>query len=84
MGVGTGVTLGADGLVGTAVVCGCGVMGVVDATGVGCPSCAGLVGAGCDIETQGLAGICSMVVVVSGTMLAGLTLHSHRSHLVWW
>ena len=46
------MTFGSAGVVGTAVVCGCGVTGVVGATGVGCTGCAGLVGAGCGTETQ--------------------------------
>ena len=83
MGVGTGATFGTAGVVVTAVVCGCGVTVVVDATGVGCAGCAGLLGAGCGTETWGLTGACSVVVVVSGTVSAGLTLHSCRCHLMW-
>ena len=67
-GVGTGVTLGAASMVGAAVVCGLGVSGIVGATGKGCASCAGLVGAGCGAEMQGVAGACSVAVVVSGAV----------------
>ena len=44
IGAGTGVTLG------TAGVCGFGVVGVAGATGRGCSSCAGLAGAGSGTE----------------------------------
>ena len=84
MGVGTGVTFGTADVLGTAVVCGFVVTGVAGATGMGCTGCAGLVGAGCGTEIQGLAGDYSVVVVVSGTVSPGLTLHSHRCHLIWW
>ena len=77
------MTLGTAGVVGTAVVFGCGVTGVVGATCVGCAGCAGLVGAGCGTETWSLAGACSVVVVVSQTVSAGLTLHSFRCYLIW-
>ena len=76
------MTFGTAGVVGTAVACGFGDAGVVGATSVGCTGCAGLVGAGCGTETWGLAGVCSVVVVASATASAGLTLHSHRCHLV--
>ena len=80
-----GVTFGTAGVVGTAVVSGCGVTGVAHATGMGCTGCTGLLGTGCGTETQGLAaGVCNVVVVVSGTVSAGLTLHSCRCHLMWW
>ena len=76
------MTFGTAGVVGTAVVCGFGVAGVVGATGVNCAGCAGLVGASCGTETHGLAGACRVVVLASGTVSAGWTLHSHRCHLV--
>ena len=82
-GVDTGVSIVMAGVVGTAVVCGFGVTGVVGATGVGCTGCAGLVGAGCGKETWGLAGACSVVVVASETVSAGLTVHSCRCHIMW-
>ena len=81
-GVGTGVTFVTAGAVGTAVVCGFGVIGVAVATSVHCTGCTGLVGAGCGTKTWGLAGACGVVVVASGTVSAGLRLHSHRCHLV--
>ena len=76
------MTFGTAGVLGTAVVCGLGVAGVVGAVGVGCAGCAGLVGAGCSTETWGLAGACSVAVVASGMVSVGLTLHSHRCHLM--
>ena len=66
------------------MACGFGVASVAGVTSVSCTGCAGLVGAGCDIEMHGLVGACGMVVVASGTVSAGLTLHSCRCHLVWW
>ena len=81
-GIGTGATFRTAGMVGTAVVCGCGVADIVDPTGEGCAGCAGLVGAGCGTETQGLAGACGMAVVVPGIVSVGLALHSHRCHLM--
>ena len=83
-GIDAGVASGTAGIVGIAVACGFGVAGVVDATSVGCTGCAGLVGAGCGTEIQGQAGTSGVVVVVSGTVLAGLTLHSCRCCLMWW
>ena len=80
--VGAGATLGTAGKVGAAVVCGFRVTGFAGATGTGCTGCASLVGAGCDAEMCGLAGACSVAVVVSGTVSVGLTLCSHRCHLV--
>ena len=82
-GIGAGVTFGTAGMVGTAVVCGFGVTGIVGATGAGSIGCGGLVGAGCGAEMWGLMGTCSVAVVVSGTVSAGLTLCSCRCHLVW-
>ena len=76
IGTGTGVTLG------TAGVCGFGVTGVVSATGGGCSSCAGLVGAGSGTEMKGLAGACNVAVVTSEVVSVGLTLHSQRCHLM--
>ena len=67
-GIGTGVTFGIAGMVGTAVVCGFGVAGIVGATDIGCAGCADLAGAVCGKETQGLAGVCSVAVVASGTV----------------
>ena len=64
------------------MVCVFGVAGILGATGVGCAGCAGLAGAGCGMETWGLAGACSAAVVASGAVLAGLTLHSCRCHLM--
>ena len=64
-GVGTVVTFGTAGVVGTAVVFGIWATGVVGATSVGCACCTGLVGAGCGTKMQGLAGACSVVVVAS-------------------
>ena len=84
IGVGAGVTFGTAGMAGTAVACGFGVTGVAGVTSVGCTSCAGLAGAGCGTETWCLAGACGVVVVASGTVSAGLTLLSHRCHLVQW
>ena len=81
-GIDAGATFQTTDMVGTAVVCGFGVTGIVAVTGKGCTSCAGLVGAGCGADMQGLAGACSVAVVVSGTVSVGLTLHSHRCHLV--
>ena len=81
-GVGTGVTSGTAGVVGTVVVCGFGVTGVAGATSVGCTDCAGLVGSGCGTEMWGLAGACSVVIVASGRVSAGLPLHSCRCHLM--
>ena len=78
-GIGTGATFRMAGMVGTAVVCGPRVAGFVGATGTGCE---GLVGAGCGAETWGLAGACSVAVVVSGTVSAGWTLCSCRCHLM--
>ena len=69
---------------GTAVVCVFRVRGIVGATGLGCAGCGGLAGADCSMEMWGLAGVCGAVVVASGTVLVGLTLHSHRCHLVQW
>ena len=69
-------------MVGTVVVCGFGVAGVVGATGTGGMGCAGLVGAGCGTETWGLVEAWGVAVVPSGTVSVGLTLHSHRYHLV--
>ena len=77
-----GVTFGTAGMAGNAVSCGFGVTAMVGMTSVGCPGCAGMVGAGCGTETQGLAGVCGVVVVASGTVLACLKLHSCRYHLV--
>ena len=73
---GVGVTLG------TAGVCGFGVAGIVGATGEGCGSCAGLVGAGSGTEIQGLTGACGVAVVTSEVVSVGLILHSWRCHLV--
>ena len=81
---GAGVTFGAAGMVETAVVCGFGVAGLVGTTGIGCAGCAGLVHVGCSMEIWGLTGACGVVVVASGTVSVGLTLHSCRCHLVWW
>ena len=81
-GIGTGVTFGTACVVGRAVVGGFGVTGIAGATGAGSTGCAGLVGAGCGAETWGLAGACSVAVVASGTVSVGLTLWSHRCHLV--
>ena len=64
-----------------AAVLGFGVAGVAGATGIGC---AGLVGAGSGRGMWGLLGACGVVVVVFGTVLLGLTLHSHRCHLMQW
>ena len=55
-------------MVGTAVVCGFGVTGIVGAMCVGCVGCAGLVDAGCGTKMQGLAGGCSVVFVASGSV----------------
>ena len=82
-GIGVGATFWTAGMVATPVACGFGVGGVAGVTSVGCAGCEGLVCAGCDTETQGLAGACGVVVVASGTVSAGLTLHSCRCHLVW-
>ena len=71
-------------MVGTTVVCGFGVTGIVGATGAGCTGCAGLAGAGCGMEMQGLAGVYSVAVVASGTVSIGLTLHLCRCHLMQW
>ena len=76
------VIFGTAGVVGTAVVCGFGVTSTAGITGKGYASCAGLAGAGCGVGMQGLAGACSVAVVVSGTVSADLTLHLHRCHLV--
>ena len=81
-GVGAGATIGTAGVVGTAVVCGFGDTGVTGATSVGCTGCAGLVGAGCGTKMWHLSRVCSVVVVASGTVSAGLTLHSCRCHPV--
>ena len=81
-GVGTGVTFGTAGMVGTAVVCGFGITGVGGATGVGCAGCASLADAGCGTEMQGLAGVCGVVVLASGTVSVGLTLCSCMCPLV--
>ena len=82
-GIDAGVTFGTAGMVGTAVVCGFGVTGIEGAQGVGCAGCAGLAGAGCGMETWSLAGACGVAVVLSGTVSVGLTLCSHRWHLMW-
>ena len=81
-GIGAVTTFGTAGMVGVAVVCGLGVTGNVGTKGTSGMGCAGLVGAGSGTETWGLAGTCSMTVVASGTVSEGLTLHSHRCHLV--
>ena len=78
------VTFGTAGMVGTAVVCGFRVTGIVGATGAGGMGYAGLGGAGCGAETWGLAGACGVAVAALGTVSAGLALHSHRCCLVWW
>ena len=83
-GIGTGVTFGTADVVEAAVVCGLGVTVIADAIGTGGMGCAGLVGADCGADTQGLAGACRVAVVASGTASADLTLHSHWCHLVWW
>ena len=69
-------------MVRAAVVCVFGVTGIVDATGIGYIGCAGLAGAGCGMEMWGLAGVGSLAVVASETVSAGLTLHSHRCHVI--
>ena len=76
------MTFGTAGVMGTAVICGFGVTGVAGATGVGCAGCAGLAGAGCSMEMWGLTATCGLVIAASGTVSAGLTLCSHRCHLV--
>ena len=76
VGAGTGVTLG------TAGVCDFGVTGVAGATGGGCSSCAGLMGAGNGAEMCSLAGACSVVGVTAGVVSVGLTLCSWRCHLM--
>ena len=81
--IGAGVTIGTAGMLGTAVACGFGVTGIAGARSVSCAGCAGLVSAGCSTKTQGLAEVCGVVVVASGTASAGLTLCSHGCHLVW-
>ena len=75
-GIGVRATFGTAGMVGTAVACGFGVAGVLGVTSVGCTGCAALVNAGCGTETWGLVGACSVVAVTSGTVSAGLRLHS--------
>ena len=70
VGAGTGATSG------TAIVCGFGVSDVADASCGGCSSCAGLAGAGGGAEVQGLAGACSVAVVIAGVVSVGLKLHS--------
>ena len=77
------MTFGTSGVVGAAVVCGFGVTGIVGATGAGGMGCTDLVGAGCGTEMQGLTEACNVTVMVSGAVLAGLTLHSCRCHLMW-
>ena len=74
-GIGTGVTFGTAGVVGTGVVCGFRVTGALGAMGIGHAGCVGLGGAGCGMEMWSLAGTCGMAVVASGTVSAGLTLH---------
>ena len=46
-------------------------------------SCVGLMGAGSGAEMQGLAGACSVAVVISEVVSVGLTLCSQRCHLMW-
>ena len=75
-GTGTGVTSE------TAGVCGFVVAGVAGATGRGCSSCAGLVGADDHAEMCGLAGACSVTGVTAGVVSVGLTLHSQWCHIV--
>ena len=70
VGRGTGATLG------TAVVCCLGVAGITGVTGRDCSSCAGLAGAGTVTGMWGLAGACSVAVVMSEVLSVGLTLHS--------
>ena len=81
-GIGAGVTFVTAGMVGIAEVCGFRVASIMGTTGAGSMGCVGLVGPGCDAETQGLAGAYSVAAVASGTVSAGLTLHSHRCHLM--
>ena len=65
-----GATFGTAGMVGTAVVCGFRVTGIVGATGEGCASCAGLMGAVCDAEMQGLA-VCIQILQRVSYMATG-------------
>ena len=81
-GIGAGVTFGTPGMAGMAVVCVLATADIVGATGKGSASCAGLTGAGHGTEMQCLVGACGAAVVVSGTVSAGLTLHSHTCHLM--
>ena len=76
VGTGTGATSG------TAGVCGFGVIVIAGATGGGCSSCAGLVGADSVAEMHSLTGACSVAVVTAGVVSVGLTLHSQRCHLM--
>ena len=82
-GIDTGATFGTTGMAGAGVVCGFRVTGIAGATGTGGMGYAGLVGAGYGAETQGLVGSCIVAVVASETVSVGLTLHSHRCHLMW-
>ena len=73
VGAGTGATSG------TAGACGFGVTGIVGATDGGSSSCAGLADAGSGAEMWGLAGACSVAVVMSEVVSVGLTLFTKVS-----
>ena len=82
-GIGAGAFLSTAGMTGAAGAWFMWVAGVAGAVDVGCMYGAGGGDAGCAAKKWWLVRACSVAVVLLGTVLAALTLHSQRCLCMW-